>query len=84
MILIYTIPSIDYKGKYRVSGDTIFLKSFETSQRTMTTTAKGKKSQAIIKEQRWTFLIDAKRKRIKTIGDKTSPPISIDIVTNKL
>lgn len=50
----------------------------------MTTTAKGKKSQAIIKEQRWTFLIDAKRKRIKTIGDKTSPPISIDIVTNKL
>jgi hypothetical protein len=30
------IPSIDYSGVYKVSDDTVFLKSSETEQRTMT------------------------------------------------
>ena len=75
------IPSIDYSGTYKLSGDTVFLESIETEQRTMTT---GNKTEEIIEEQRWTFLIDLKAKKIRTIEDKNSPTIWIDIVDSKL
>jgi len=75
------IPSIDYRGTYKVSGDTLFLKSIETETRTLTT---GPKTKGVVKEQRWTFLIDPKTRKVRTIGNTNSPTISIDIVDNKL
>jgi len=75
------VPSIDYSGKYKLSGDTIFLESIETERRTM---AKEDKKEEVIKEQRWTFLIDPKGKKVRTIENASSQIISIDIVDNKL
>ena len=75
------IPSIDYSGTYKASGDTVFLKSVEIETRTRTT---GPKIKGVVKEQRWTFLIDSKTRKVRTIGNTDSPTISIDIVDNKL
>jgi hypothetical protein len=75
------IPSIDYSGMYKLSGDTVFLESIETEHRTMTT---ENKTEEVIKEQRWTFLIDPNRKKIRTIENASLQTISIDIVDNKL
>ena len=75
------IPSIDYSGSYKVSGDTVLLKSIEIETRTRTI---GPKVKGVVKEQRWTFLIDSKKRKITTIGNIDSPTISIDIIDNKL
>jgi hypothetical protein len=75
------IPAIDYRGTYKVSGDTVFLKSIEveTARKTI-----GPKTKGVVKEQRWTFLIDSKTRKVRTIGNADSQTISIDIIENKL
>lgn len=75
------IPTIDYRGTYKVSGDTVFLKSIKVETATKTI---GPKAKGVVREQRWTFLIDSKTRKVRTIGNGDSQTISIDIIDNKL
>ena len=75
------IPSIDYRGIYKLSGDTIFLTSIESEQRTILT---RDDTEEIVKEQYWIFLIDSKAKQIRAIENQDSQRILIDIIDNKL
>jgi hypothetical protein len=74
------IPSRDYRGTFEVSGDTVFLKSVENEKRPMMhdTRTRG------VKDQRWTFIVDTKARKIRTIHSNDSSAIVIDIVDYKL
>jgi hypothetical protein len=80
----FHVPVIDYYGRYLLSGDTLTLRSIEREPRKMSVTVNGRVMTKTITEMEWKFLIDKRKKQVRSISSENTTGIVIDIVMNNL